>query len=112
MKTNKLNKLTRHFNSMEKMPVLFLGYGSPMNAIGENEFVQGFRKVTAMEKPKTIHDFAGFPNELYEVQYPAPGSPGVAKETKNIIKKTEVGLDDKWGLDHGTCLVSSKTYVS
>jgi 4,5-DOPA dioxygenase extradiol len=134
MKTHELNKLTQHFNSTEKMPVLFLGHGSPMNAIEENEFVHGFRKVgkeipkpaavlvvsahwetrgtfvTAMEKPKTIHDFAGFPKELYEVQYPAPGSPGLAKETKGIVKKTEVGLDDKWGLDHGAWSVVKHLY--
>jgi len=134
MKTNELNKLTQHFNSTEKMPVLFLGHGSPMNAIEENEFVQGFRKVekeipkpaavlvvsahwetkgtlvTAMERPQTIHDFSGFPKELYEVEYPAPGNPYLAKETKSIIKKTEVGLDDKWGLDHGAWSVIKHMY--
>ena len=66
--------------------------------------------VTAMEKPKTIHDFGGFPKELYEVQYPAPGSPELAKETKDHIKKTEVGLDDKWGLDHGAWSVIKHLY--
>ena len=111
MKLNELNKITAPFGNTEKMPVLFLGHGSPMNAIEENEFVQGFRKVgkeipkpnaiivvsahwetnvtfvTAMEKPKTIHDFGGFPKELYEVQYPAPGNPELAKEIKSIVKK-------------------------
>ncbi|MCX6284042.1 MAG: 4,5-DOPA dioxygenase extradiol [Bacteroidetes bacterium] len=109
----------------KKMPVLFAGHGSPMNAIEENEFVQVWRAlgkslpkpnailcvsahwetkgtfVTVMEKPLTIHDFGGFPQELYEVQYPAPGSPELAKETKALISKTEVRLDEKWGLDHG-----------
>lgn len=122
---NELNRITELYKSTEKMPVLFLGHGSPMNAIDENEFVDGFRTigkelskpnailcisahwetagtyVTAMEKPKTIHDFRGFPKELFEVQYPAPGSPELAKETKRLIKKTDVFLDDKWGLDHG-----------
>lgn len=134
MKLNDLNKMTESFNSTEKMPVLFLGHGNPMNAIEDNEFVQGFRKigkevpkptavivvsahwetkgtfVTAMEKPKTIHDFGGFPKELYEVEYPAPGSPELAKETKGIIKTTEVGLDDTWGLDHGAWTVVKHMY--
>ena len=125
MKLNDLHKITAPFNSTDKMPVLFLGHGSPMNAIEENEFVRGFRKigedipkpdavlvvsahwetkgtfVTAMEKPKTIHDFGGFPKELYEVQYPAPGNPKLAKEIKETVNKTEVGLDTSWGLDHG-----------
>ena len=122
------------FNDREKMPVLFLGHGSPMNAIEENEFVAGFRIiakqipkptailcvsahwetkgtfVTAMEKPRTIHDFGGFPKALFEVQYPAPGSPILANETRNIIKKTEVGLDFSWGLDHGTWSVIKHLY--
>lgn len=95
-----------------RMPVLFLGHGSPMNAIEENEFVQGFRDiektipikpkaiicisahwgtrgtfVTAMEKPKTIHDFVGFPRALYEVQYPAQGNPQLAQEISKISLK-------------------------
>lgn len=134
MKINELDKLTAPFNSTDKMPVLFLGHGSPMNAIEENEFVKGFRElgkavpkpnailcvsahwetngtyVTAMEKPPTIHDFGGFPQALYEVQYPAPGSPELAKETKELIKKTTVGLDEKWGLDHGAWSVIKHLY--
>src|SRR5690606_77382 len=125
MKLDILNKLTAPMNKTAKMPVLFLGHGSPMNAIEENEFVKGFRNiaidipkpsailcisahwetkgtfVTAMPNPSTIHDFGGFPQELFDVQYPAPGSPDLAKETKALITKTSVGLDDKWGLDHG-----------
>lgn len=134
MKPNELNKITQSFYSTDKLPVLFLGHGSPMNAIEENEFVQGFRKVgkeiqrpaavivvsahwetrgtfvTAMEMPRTIHDFGGFPKDLYEVQYPAPGNPELAKETKSIIKNTEVGLDDQWGLDHGAWSVVKHMY--
>lgn len=134
MKLNELNKITTPFGNTDKMPVLFLGHGSPMNAIEENEFVTGFRNIgkeipkpnailcvsahwetrgtfiTAMEKPKTIHDFGGFPQALFDVQYPAPGSPELAKETKIIIKKTEVGLDESWGLDHGCWSVVKNMY--
>jgi 4,5-DOPA dioxygenase extradiol len=134
MRLQDLNKMTQPLASTKKMPVLFLGHGSPMNAIEENEFVVGFRNVakeipkpqailcvsahwetrgtfvTAMKNPVTIHDFGGFPRELYEVQYPAPGSPELAKQTKEIIKKTEVHLDDKWGLDHGAWSVIKHLY--
>lgn len=126
--------MAESLDNSSKMPVLFLGHGSPMNAIEENEFVQGFRKVsteiempkailcisahwetkgtsvTTMPNPKTIHDFGGFPRELYEVQYPAPGNPELANETKNLIKSTDVHLDDKWGLDHGAWSVIRHMY--
>lgn len=110
----------------ERMPVMFVGHGSPMNAIEENEFSKNWRTigkdlpkpkailcisahwetkgtfVTAMEKPETIHDFGGFPKALFDAQYPAPGSPSVAKEVQSLITKAEVKLDnDQWGLDHG-----------
>lgn len=134
MKLKDLNKMTEPLPATEKMPALFLGHGSPMNAIEENEFVTGFRNitkqipkpnailcisahwetngtfVTAMQSPPTIHDFGGFPQALFNVQYPAPGSPQLASETKNIIKKTVVGLDDKWGLDHGAWSVIKHLY--
>jgi 4,5-DOPA dioxygenase extradiol len=117
-----------------KMPVLFVGHGSPMNAIEENEFSAGWRKageslpkpsmilcvsahwetdgtfVTAVPKPETIHDFYGFSKELFAVQYPAPGSPGMAKEISDEIKSTDVGLDEKWGLDHGAWSVIKHMY--
>lgn len=134
MKLDVLNKLTEPMSNTAKMPVLFLGHGSPMNAIEENEFVTGFRNiakgipkpnailcisahwetkgtfVTAMQNPPTIHDFGGFPKELFAVQYPAPGSPDLAKQTKSLITKTEVGLDEKWGLDHGAWSVIKHLY--
>jgi 4,5-DOPA dioxygenase extradiol len=121
-------------DSSGKMPVLFLGHGSPMNAIEDNEFVQGWigigkslpiprailcvsahwetrgTFVTAMEKPKTIHDFGGFPKALFEVQYSASGSPELARETKAIIKNAEVVLDYNWGLDHGCWSVIKHLY--
>jgi 4,5-DOPA dioxygenase extradiol len=117
-----------------QMPVLFVGHGSPMNGIEENEFVAGFRNiatkiskpkavlcvsahwetkgtfVTAMNKPKTIHDFFGFPKELYEVQYPAPGSPELANQIAEFITKTKVGLDYEWGLDHGCWVVLKRIF--
>ena len=129
-----LNKMTSTMSNTGKMPVLFLGHGSPMNAIEENEFVSTFRKlgqelirpnailcisahwetngtyVTTMQNPRTIHDFGGFPQALFDVQYPAPGSPELATETKHIINKTAVGLDDKWGLDHGAWSVIKHLY--
>jgi len=116
------------------MPVLFVGHGNPMNAIEENEFSKtwadiGTRlpipkailcvsahwltsgtKVTAMEKPQTIHDFGGFPQDLFDVQYPSPGSPELAAETKKIITKTQVELDYEWGLDHGCWSVLNKMF--
>ena len=134
MKLNELNTMAASFAATEQMPVLFMGHGSPMNAIEENECVAGFRNagkgipkpnavlcisahwetrgtfITAMEKPRTIHDFGGFPQALFDVQYPAPGSPQIAKETKETIKKTVVGLDEKWGLDHGCWSVVKHLY--
>lgn len=134
MKLQDLSKLTDTFKSTEQMPVLFLGHGSPMNAIETNEFSKQWQTLgktlpkpnailcisahwetrgtflTAMEKPQTIHDFGGFPQALFDVQYPAPGNPLLAEETKKIITKTEVGLDHKWGLDHGCWSVVKHLY--
>ncbi len=135
MKLHALSNWSNRLVSTPKMPVLFFGHGSPMNAIEENEFVQGFRSakekipkqptpnailcisahwetrgslVTAMPKPKTIHDFGGFPQALFDVQYPAPGAPDLAKEIHNTIGQIE--LDHSWGLDHGTWSVVKHLY--
>lgn len=116
------------------MPVLFIGHGSPMNGIEDNEFSRSWSKygkeipqpkavlvvsahwltngtyVTAMDNPKTIHDFGGFPKELFDVQYPAKGNVEVAQETQKIITSTNVHLDHDWGLDHGTWTVVRHMY--
>jgi len=134
MQLNKLNTLTDSFGSTAKMPVLFVGHGSPMNAIETNEFSLEWQKlgkslpkpnailcisahwetkgtfVTAMEKPQTIHDFGGFPQALFDVQYPTPGSPQLAEETKSMVTKSNVGMDEKWGLDHGAWSVIKNLY--
>lgn len=131
---NDLHKISGSFSNTEKMPVLFLGHGSPMNAIEENQFVTGFRdlaktlpqpnailcisahwftngtKVTTMKMPRTIHDFGGFPQELFAVQYLAKGSPELAIETKELLLPIEVELDEHWGLDHGAWSVIKHLY--
>jgi len=113
----------------ELMPVLFIGHGSPMNGIEDNEFSEKWAEigrtiavpkavlvvsahwftrgtaVTAMNFPKTIHDFGGFPQALFDVEYPAPGSPELAAETSRLISSTTVELDHDWGLDHGAWTV-------
>ncbi len=134
MSFKNLNLLTGSFPNTIQMPVLFIGHGSPMNAIEDNEFSKKWSQLgktipkpnailcisahwetkgtflTAMPNPKTIHDFGGFPPALFDVQYPATGSPELAELTKNIIKKTEAGLDEKWGLDHGCWSILKHIY--
>ncbi len=121
-------------NQEHLMPVLFVGHGSPMNGIEDTEFSRRWSSmaneipvpkavlvvsahwfthgthITAMDFPKTIHDFGGFPKELFEVQYPAPGNPTLAKETASLIHSTTVGLDHDWGLDHGTWTIVRHMY--
>ncbi|MDE3212208.1 MAG: 4,5-DOPA dioxygenase extradiol [Bacteroidota bacterium] len=118
----------------EKMPVLFMGHGSPMNGIEHNQFSETWAslgrtlpvptavlvvsahwltrgtRITAMDFPPTIHDFGGFPGALYEVQYPAPGSPDLARETVAAIHSTEVVEDHDWGLDHGAWTIIRNMY--
>ena len=110
----------------ELMPTIFLGHGNPMNAISRNSYTEGWAAigrsvprprailsisahwyipgcaVTANPAPRTIHDFGGFPKELYEVQYPAPGNPELARRVKDLLSPASAELDESWGLDHGT----------
>jgi len=129
------NKFTGNLPGQDSvMPVLFIGHGSPMNGIEHNEFSDSWAKlakeiplpkailvisahwlsrgtkITAMDFPETIHDFGGFPKELFEVQYPAPGNPELAKETAAIIQSVEVELTHDWGLDHGAWAVIRNMY--
>ena len=116
------------------MPVLFIGHGSPMNGIEDNVFSREWAAVandipqpkavivvsahwfthgtfvTAMDFPQTIHDFGGFPQDLFDVQYPAPGDPQLAAKTAAMVKGTAVGLDHDWGLDHGAWTVVRHMY--
>ncbi|MCX6190427.1 MAG: 4,5-DOPA dioxygenase extradiol [Bacteroidetes bacterium] len=116
------------------MPMLFVGHGSPMNAIEDNEFSHRWKlmgkeipmpkavliisahwltqgtHITAMSQPKTIHDFGGFPKELFDFEYPAPGNLQLAKETSLLVHSTLVGLDHDWGLDHGAWSIVCNMY--
>lgn len=117
-----------------KLPGLFIGHGSPMNGIEDNEFTAQWERlgkeiskpnsvlcisahwltkgthITAMPNPRTIHDFGGFPPELYQVNYPAAGSPELAAYSKKLIQTTSLGLDHEWGLDHGTWTVVRRMF--
>ncbi len=119
---------------MEKLPVLFIGHGSPMNAIDDNEYSKKWKAiavqlpkpeailcisahwvtrgcfVTSMQHPRTIYDFYGFPPDLYKVAYPAPGSPKLAETIINSIKSIKISSDTAWGLDHGTWSVLCRMY--
>jgi 4,5-DOPA dioxygenase extradiol len=108
------------------MPAVFFGHGNPLNALLKNSYTDGWARigqaipkpqailcisahwylpgvaVTAMPAPRTIHDFGGFPRELYEVEYPAPGNPDLANRIRDLLQPSSVELDHAWGLDHGT----------
>jgi 4,5-DOPA dioxygenase extradiol len=132
---SEFNKFTSGLKEQEQlMPVLFVGHGSPMNGIEDNEFSERWKqmakeipqpaavlvisahwfskgtRITAMDFPETIHDFGGFPQALFDVQYPAPGNPALALETASLIHSAHVGLDHDWGLDHGAWTVVRHMY--
>lgn len=135
MKLEELNKLTGTFGKTEKMPVLFVGHGNPMNAITDNIYSKTWRAmgeklttpkailcvsahwltsgtaVTMVDHPKTIHDFGGFPQELFAVQYPAPGAVDYAKMAIASVTSTVVHEDFEWGLDHGAWSVLKNMYA-
>lgn len=116
------------------MPVVFVGHGSPMNIVEDNEWSRGFARLggdlprpaailsisahwygqgtwlTVNNSPRTIHDFGGFPSELYEIQYPAPGSPDLARRVRTLLGEDRAGLSSEWGLDHGTWSVLHHMY--
>ncbi|MGH8706124.1 MAG: 4,5-DOPA dioxygenase extradiol [Burkholderiales bacterium] len=113
-------------DSRSRMPAIFFGHGSPMNTLATNRYTEAWRRigesvprpkailcvsahwythgtaVTAMQAPRTIHDFGGFPRALFEVRYPAPGDPGLAARVRELLAPVDVHLDETWGLDHGT----------
>lgn len=135
MSFNDLDNLLSSGKASERMPALFLGHGSPMNALENNPITRiwqqlgrelptpsaivsisahwmtaGKTEITAMPLPKTIHDFGGFPKALYEVQYPAKGAPELAAELQKELQYTRLGHDHSWGLDHGTWSVLRHLY--
>lgn len=132
---NEIEKYTEKLKNSETFPVYFIGHGNPMNAITNNSFTDEFKKIattiptpqailcisahwytkgtyiTGMKYPKTIHDFGGFPKELYAVKYPAEGNLDLANTTKSLLLPTEVSVDmEDWGLDHGTWSILRHIY--
>lgn len=131
---SEFKSFTRDLPTTDLMPALFVGHGSPMNGIEMNEFSKGWMDLakriptpkavlvvsahwytkgtflTAMDFPATIHDFGGFPKALFDVQYPAPGNPELAKEAVGLIHSVNAELDHDWGLDHGTWTIVRHMY--
>jgi 4,5-DOPA dioxygenase extradiol len=130
MNLHELKNITDNFENTSRLPVLFVGHGNPMNAIADNAFTRKLAAwgnffaekpkailvvsahwltrgthVMVSAKPRTIHDFGGFPQALYQILYPAPGTPEFALETKQLITSTNVVDDNQWGLDHGAWTV-------
>lgn len=125
MRTNELNRATMQFKASPLMPILFIGHGNPLNAITDNTYRKAWREVgenlpkpnailcisahwltkgtyvATTDKPETIHDFYGFPKELFEQQYPSPGAPDYARLTQQEVNETQILSDPNWGLDHG-----------
>ena len=134
MNLSDLNKSFASAESTDKMPVLFVGHGSPTNALESNEFTKGWHNsvsgidkpkailcisahwetkgtmITCNPKPRTIHDFGGFARELYEIYYPADGNPDLAKEIAQKNAESKINLDLNWGLDHGCWVPIMKMY--
>jgi len=134
MVSHDYQKLIKGLKPENQMPVLFVGHGNPMNAIEDNRFSETWQEVgrllpkpeailcisahwetwgsvvNILAKPRTIHDFGGFPLELYDVRFPAPGSPALAKRVQESIISVEISADSDWGLDHGCWSVLRRMY--
>lgn len=132
--TNELKRLAMDGAATERMPLLFVGHGNPLNAIDDNPFSRAWvvtgaalpvpkailsvsahwltrgTRVLSAERPQTIHDFGGFPPEMYRQRYPAPGAPAMAREAQGLTVKHHISLDDEWGFDHGTWSVLMRMF--
>ncbi len=134
MKLKKISTLAASWPKTERLPVLFVGHGSPMNGVEDNRYARAWADlgrrlprpkavlcvsahwltegafVHGAAKPKTIHDFWGFPPELYSLRYPCPGSPEAARQVQDAVGQVPVGWDERWGVDHGCWIVLRRMY--